>query len=119
MTEEKNLLRQVMERLNASNMLTAVLKTAGPVTIPLSELEGILKYQKPEDLINLDAESTYVDTFMDYIKENGGYVNVTIVDGDKFKLQLVSKEEGEKTLGQPDDMGYVCTRARWNQYAHS
>jgi hypothetical protein len=56
---------------------------------------------------------------MDYIKENGGYVNVTIVDGDKFKLQLVSKEEGERTLGQIGDMGYVCTRARWNQYAHS
>jgi hypothetical protein len=119
MTEEMNLLQQIMGRLNASNMLTAVLKTAGPIEIPLSELQGILKYQKPEDLVDLNAESTYVETFMDYIKENGGYVNVTIVDGDKFKLQLVSKEEGERTLGQIGDMGYVCTRARWNQYAHS
>ena len=119
MTEEMNLLQQIMGRLNASNMLTAVLKTAGPIEVPLSELQGILKYQKPEDLVDLNAESTYVETFMDYIKENGGYVNVTIVDGDKFKLQLVSKEEGERTLGQIGDMGYVCTRARWNQYAHS
>jgi hypothetical protein len=119
MVEEPNILQQVMARLNASNMLTAVLKTVGPVEIPISELGNILKYQKPEDLIDLDAESTYVDTFMDYIKENGGYVNVTIVDGVKFKLKLVSKEEAEKTLGQTDDMGYVCTRARWNQYAHS
>jgi hypothetical protein len=90
-----------------------------PDIAQIAELEGILKYQKPEDLMDLNAESTYVDTFMDYIKENGGYVNVTIVDGDKFKLQLVSKEEGERTLGQIGDMGYVCTRARWNQYAHS
>ena len=119
MTEEKNILQQVMGRLNASNMLTAILKTAGPIEIPISELQGILKYKKPEDIMDLNAESTYADTFMDYIKENGGYVNVTIVDGDKFKLQLVSKEEGERTLGQIGDLGYVCTRARWNDHAHS
>ena len=85
MTEEMNLLQQIMSRLNASNMLTAVLKTAGPIEIPLSELQGILKYQKPEDLVDLNAESTYVETFMDYIKEKGGYVNVTIVNENKFK----------------------------------
>jgi hypothetical protein len=119
MTEEQNILQQVMSRLNSSNMLTAILKIAGPVEIPISELEGILKYKKPEHLMDLNAESTYADTFMDYIKENGGYVNVTIVDGDKFKLQLISREEGERTLGQIGDMGYVCTRARWNDDAHS
>lgn len=119
MVEEPNILQQVMSRLNASNMLVAVLKTVGPVEIPISELGKILKYQKPEDLVDLDAESTYVDSFTDYIKENGGYVNVTLVDGVNFKFKLVSKDEGEKALGQIDDMGYVCTRSRWNQYAHS
>ena len=119
MVEEPNILQQVMSRLNASNMLVAVLKTVGPVEIPISELGKILKYQQPEDLVDLDAESTYVDSFTDYIKENGGYVNVTLVDGVNFKFKLVSKDEGEKALGQIDDMGYVCTRSRWNQYAHS
>jgi len=117
--EESNILQQVMGRLNASNMLVAVLKTVGSVEIPISELGKILKYQKPEDLIDLDAESTYVDSFTDYIKENGGYVNVTLVDGVNFKFKLVSKDEGESTCGQPLDMGYVCTRSRWNHYAHS
>ena len=38
MVEEPNILQQVMSRLNASNMLVAVLKTVGPVEIPISDL---------------------------------------------------------------------------------
>jgi hypothetical protein len=113
-------IEEITKRLNASNMLTAVLKATGPVEIKMSELEKILKYQKPEDLQNFSAIDTYLDTFTDYIKESGGYVQLDFNnETQSFIFTLMSKEKAEELQGQNDSIGYVCVRSRWNDYAHS
>lgn len=118
MTE--NNLENITKRLNASNMLTAVLKTTGPVEIKKEELEKILKYQKPEDLQDFTAIDTYMETYMDYIKESGGYVQLDFNEKNQsFIFTLMSKENAEKMIGKEKSIGYVCVRSRWNDYAHS
>ena len=115
-----NNIETIVKRLNASNMLTAVLKATGPIEIRRAELEGILKYQKPEDLQDFTAIDTYMETYMDYIKENGGYVQLNFDSAkDLFTFKLMSKDEAESTLSEDGNIGYVCVRSRWNDYAHS
>lgn len=110
----------ITKRLNASNMLTAVLKATGPVNVSRSELENILKYQKPEDLQDFSAIDTYMETYMDYIKENGGYVQLKFDSkSDEFTFTLMSREDADDKMSEPDSIGYVCVRSRWNDYAHS
>jgi transcription antitermination factor NusG len=116
----ENNIETIVKRLNASNMLTAVLKATGPVEIRKSELENILKYQKPEDLQDFTAIDTYMDSYMDYIKENGGYVQLNFdSEKDLFTFTLMSKGEAESKMSENESIGYVCVRSRWNDYAHS
>lgn len=122
MTEENkpDYLEQLTKRFNATNLLTAVLKTVGPVSIEKSELDNIMNYHKPEDLQDFNAIDTYMDTYMDYIKERGGYAQIDYDFINKvFTFTLMSKEEAEERRGIGNDIGYVCLRSRWNDYAHS
>jgi hypothetical protein len=120
MTEEPSQLEQLVKRFNATNLLTAVLRSVGPVSIQKEELDKIMNYHKPEDLQDFNAIDTYMDTYMDYIKERGGYAQIDYdFDNQIFTFNLMSKEEAEARSGIGNDIGYVCLRSRWNDYAHS
>jgi hypothetical protein len=115
-----NDLEQLVKRFNASNLLAAILKTVGPVSIEKSELDKIMQYGKPEDLQDFTAIDTYMDTYMDYIKESGGYAQMDYDSSSQvFTFTLMSKEEADSNIGKGNDIGYVCIRSRWNDYAHS
>ena len=120
MTEEPTQLETLVKRFNASNLLSAVLKTVGPVSISKTELDKITNYHKPEDLQDFNAIDTYMETYMDYIKETGGYAQIDYdFHNQVFTFNLMSKEEAESKAGVGNDIGYVCLRSRWNDYAHS
>ena len=93
MTEEPPSLEVLVKRFNASNLLTAVLKSVGPVSITKEELDKITNYHKPEDLQDFNAIDTYMDTYMDYIKESGGYAQIDYDSQEKvFTFNLMSRE---------------------------
>jgi hypothetical protein len=120
MTQEPPSLEVLVKRFNASNLLTAVLKSVGPVSITKEELDKITNYHKPEDLQDFNAIDTYMDTYMDYIKESGGYAQIDYDSQEKvFTFNLMSREEAEALVGVGNSIGYVCLRSRWNDYAHS
>lgn len=118
--QEPPSLEVLTKRFNASNLLTAILKTVGPVSISKDELDKITNYQKPEDLQDFDALDTYLDTYTDYIKDSGGYAQIDYDSQSKtFTFNLMSREEAESHTGVGNSIGYVCLRSRWNDYAHS
>jgi len=115
-----NSLADIKSRLNASNMLTAILYSLGSVEVKREELDKILDYQKPEHLMDLSVDETYKDTFMDYIKHRGGYASLQYDDSsDKMKFTLMSREEAEQEMKDGKSLGFVCVRSYWNDYAHS
>lgn len=118
MTEKS--LADIKSRLNASNMLTAILYSLGSVDVKREELEKILDYQKPEHLMDLSVDETYKETFMDYIKYRGGYASLQYDDNsNKIKFTLMSREDAEQEMKDGKSLGFVCVRSYWNDYAHS
>ena len=115
-----NVLADIKSRLNASNMLTAILYTLGSIEIKTDELENILKYNKPDHLMDLNVDDTYNDSFMDYIKSRGGYASLQHnEDSQTIKFTLMSREDAEKEMQEGKSLGFVCVRSFWNDYAHS
>jgi len=115
-----NSLADIKSRLNASNMLTAILYSLGSVEIKREEIDKILDYQKPEHLKDLSVDETYKDTFMDYIKHRGGYASLQYDEkSDNIKFTLMSREEAEQEMENGNSLGFVCVRSYWNDYAHS
>ena len=115
-----DVLADIKSRLNGSNMLTAVLHTLGSIDIDREELEEILKFNKPDHMMDLNVDDTYSEGFMDYIKHRGGYVSLGYDhESDKIKFTLMSREDAEKEMLDGKSMGFVCVRSFWNDYAHS
>jgi hypothetical protein len=101
-------------------MLTAILYTLGSIEIERKELENILKYNKPDHLMDLNVDDTYSEDFMDYIKSRGGYASLKYDDQtEKIKFTLMSREDAEKEMQAGKSLGFVCVRSFWNDYAHS
>jgi hypothetical protein len=115
-----NSLADIKSRLNASNMLTAILYSLGSVEVKVDELDKILDYQKPEHLKDLSVDETYKETFMDYIKHRGGYASLQYDENSRsIKFTLMSREEAEQEMEDGKSLGFVCVRSYWNDYAHS
>jgi len=116
----KDIIADIKSRLNASNMLTAILYSLGTIEIKKDELENILNYQKPEHLMDLNVDATYKEDFMDYIKYRGGYASLSYdQDSQTISFTLMSREDAEKEMEEKKSIGFVCVRSYWNDYAHS